>query len=50
MSDQIEECIASGEGHYFRKELIPSEFINGEEGGEPTLTIQCQYCGKVKED
>lgn len=50
MSEDYEECVASGEGHRFEKESIPSEFISGVEGGEPIVVEQCQYCGKVKEN
>ena len=43
-----EECPASGQGHNFKVEMIPSEFITGVEGGEPTKVVQCEYCGEEK--
>ncbi len=50
MCNQEDECVASGSSHNFQKESIPSEFMCGVEGGEPTVVVQCQYCGKVKEN
>jgi hypothetical protein len=45
MSNPYDECPASGAGHKFVTESIPSEFITGEEGSEPTVVVQCEYCG-----
>ncbi len=43
-----DECVASGGSHNFKEETIPSEFITGVEGEEPTVVVQCQYCGEEK--
>jgi len=48
MSQPYDECVASGAGHNYQKQSIPSEFINGVEGGEPTVVVQCEYCGQEK--
>ncbi|SOK59227.1 hypothetical protein [Yersinia phage fHe-Yen9-03] len=42
------ECLASGAGHNYQKQSIPSEYICGTEGLEPTKVVQCQYCGEEK--
>lgn len=39
-------CSASGAGHSYKWEIIPSEFISGVEGGEPVKVLQCEYCGE----
>lgn len=39
-------CSASGAGHSYKWEVIPSEYISGVEGGEPTKILQCEYCGE----
>lgn len=44
-----DECPASGAGHYYKEEEIPSEFTTGESGGTPTVVVQCAYCGVVVE-
>ena len=38
-------CSASGAGNSYKWEVIPSEYISGVEGGEPTKILQCEYCG-----
>jgi len=48
MSFPYNECSASGAGHNYQKQSIPSEFITGEEGGEPKEVVQCEYCGEEK--
>ncbi|QPX74419.1 hypothetical protein NIAMH_5 [Serratia phage vB_SmaS_Niamh] len=45
MKNEI-ECQATGEGCSYERVEIPSEFIDGQEGGEVTVITQCKYCGK----
>ena len=40
-----DECPANGNGHSYKLEVIPSEFVSGVEGGKPVEIMQCEYCG-----
>lgn len=42
---ETDYCVASGASHFYKKQLIPSEYIFGTEGLEPTEVVQCEYCG-----
>lgn len=42
-----DECVASGAGHYYKLEEIPSEFITGI-AGSTEFVYQCAYCGKAR--
>ncbi len=50
VKDSRDECVATGEDCVYQLELIPSEFLTGQEGGQLTPIVQCKHCGKVKED
>lgn len=45
MKNEI-ECQATGESCSYERVEIPSEFIDGQEGGEVAVITQCKYCGK----
>ncbi|ARW58993.1 hypothetical protein FDJ56_gp20 [Pectobacterium phage vB_PatP_CB5] len=42
---EVDECPATGATHYYQKDIIPSEFVSGQEDGEALVVIQCVYCG-----
>ncbi|HBM2443522.1 TPA: hypothetical protein LU182_004163 [Enterobacter hormaechei subsp. xiangfangensis] len=46
---KFEDCAATGAGHFFVQETIPSEFFTGVEGGTALVVNQCKYCG-INED
>lgn len=42
-----DECAATGEGHYYKWEHIPQEYIDGNENGPGERVLQCQFCGET---
>lgn len=45
-SKDYDECQATGESCSYERVEIPSDFIDGQGGGEVTVITQCKYCGK----